>query len=181
MKTKKHNTGKPKGTGCYLTPEFYSSQAWNSCKKYARQLFYELHNGLNWDNVKRNKKIRFYTNYKELSCTQVEFCKKYKCSKQTYTDARNKLIEVGLIKITHKGGNGKEDRSKYQIFYLGGSQLPDNTIERWKLYDGDKMNWKKEIPKSKHRIGNKNQFKKGESGRARKKINTLENYTLNGV
>ena len=164
-----------KGTGIYLTPEFYSSKAWNDCGHHAHQLYFELYNGLKW--IGKGKKKQF-TNHDELGYTQTQFCKKYKVSKETYSNARNQLIRVGLISITHKGGNGRGDYTKYKLYYHEGRTLTNNDRERWKAYDGDKKNWEHEKPKSEHRIGIKNRFKKGVGGR--KKKTTLTKPPLNG-
>jgi len=169
---------RPKGTGIYLTPEFYNSKAWHDAGFNGQKLFIDLFNGLKWKGKGKKKE---YTNHDQLAFTQGEFCKKYGYVKATYTSARNKLIYVGLISMTHKGGNGKGDHSKYKLFYHDGRPLTNNDQERWRTYDGEKKNWGHEIPTSKHRIGMKTQFQKGESGRTRKKISTLSKHTLNGV
>ena len=173
---------KPKGTGIYLTPEFYNSKAWHDAGLYGQKLFIDLFNGLTWDWIKKgNKKVKEYNNHDQLGFTQVEFCKKYGCMNETYTRARNRCIYVGLISMTHKGGNGRGDYSTYKLLYHEGRLLTNNDQQRWMLYDGEKKNWGHEIPTSKHRIGMKTQFQKGESGRTRKKISTLTNDTLNGA
>ncbi len=168
---------KHKGTGIYLSPEFYNSKAWHDAGLMGQRLFIDLHNGLTWKG--KGKKME-YTNHDQLAFTQEDFCKKYGCCKETYSNARNKCIYVGLIRITHKGGNGRHDYTKYKLTYLGGHPLTNNDQERWRSYDGEKKNWGHEIPKSKHRIGIKNRFEKGKGGRVKKKIPTLSNPTLNG-
>ena len=180
------NFEKYKGVGIYLTPEFYNSKAWNFAGINGQRLFIELHNRIRHDWVTRNvkgkrQKVKEYTNHDELAFTQHQFCKKYGCSNETYTRARNRNIECGLIRITHKGGNGRGDYTTYKLCYLGGNPLPNGDQERWRMYGADGKNWAYEIPKSKHRIGIKNRFQKGESGRTRKKIPTLSNDTLNGA
>ena len=169
---------KYKGTGIYLTPEFYNSRAWHDAGFYGQKLFFDLFNGLFWKVTRKHGKQ--YTNHDELAFTQADFCKKYNCCKETYTKARNRLIYVGLIRITHKGGNGRKDYNTYKLCYHEGRALTNNDQERWRSYDGEKKNWGHEIPKSKHRIGIKNRFEKGKGGRVKKKIPTLSNPTLNG-
>ena len=164
---------KPKGTGIYLTPEFYNSNAWRHAGLYGQRLFLDLHNGINWTG--KGKKQEF-TNHAELSFTQDDFMEKYGCCKATYTAARDNLIYTGLIRMTHKGGNGRGDFSKYKLCYLGGKPLPNNDQQRWMLFDGEKKNWGHEIPKSPHRIGIKNRFEKGVGG----KKPTLSKPPLNG-
>jgi len=166
---------KHKGTGIYLTPEFYNSRAWHDAGFYGQKLFIDLYNGLTWKG--KGKKLE-YTNHDELAFSQDDFCDKYGCCKETYTKWRNRLIYVGLIRITHKGGNGRGDYSKYKLCYHGGRPLTNNDQQRWMMYDGEKKNWGHEIPKSKHRIGINNRFEKGKGGR--KKIPTLSKPPLNG-
>ena len=167
-----------KGYGLYLSPELFNSRAWNDIGIYGHRLFFELHKGLKYKRTKKNGVQ--YTNNGELSFKQDEFCKKYGCCKATYTKARNELIRVGLIRITHKGGNGKGDYTTYKLTYCGNANpLPNNDSPRWKFYDGENKHWENEIPKSKHKIGNRTRWKKGESGR--KKISTLSKHTLNGT
>ena len=170
------NFKKYKGIGIYLTPEFYNSKAWNYAGINGQRLFIELHNGVKYNRSKKRGKE--YTNHTELAFTQQQFCKKYECSNETYTRARNRLIECGLARITHKGGNGRGDYTTYKLCYLGGDFLPNGEQERWRCFGVDEKNWAYEIPKSKHRIGIKNRFQKGESGRTRKKKPTLTNDTL---
>ena len=177
---------KYKGLGLYLSPELENSKAWNDAGEYGRKLFWCLHNGLKWTRLKdknTGKEVKEYSNHMELAFTQAEFCNKYKCHKQTYTNARNRLIYVGLIRITHKGGNGRGDYTKYQLFYQNGDVLSVDEegkypYVRWRHYPEE--NWKVEIPTSKHRIGIKNRFEKGECGRHRKKKPTLSKPPLNG-
>lgn len=175
-----NSINKFKGFGIYISPELFNSKAWNNIGIYAHKLFIELHNGLRY---KRNKKDGVnFTNNGELSFKQAEYCKKHRCCKETYTKARNELIKVGLIRITHRGGNGKGDYTTYKLTYCNNTHpLPNNDTPRWKHYDGEKNNWEKEIPKSKHKVGINTRFKQGESGRYRNKSSTLSKPTLNGT
>jgi len=167
-----------KGYGLYISSELQSSRAWNDIGIRSHRLFFDLHNGLRY---KRSKKKGIqYINNGELFFTEKQYCEKYNCSKQVYTYAKNDLIRVGLIRMTHRGGNGKGDYSTYKLTYLSNtSPLPNNDRPRWKFYPEE--NWENEIPKSKTIVGNKSRFKKGESGRNRKKISTLSKHTLNST
>ena len=174
---------KYKGLGLYLSPELENSKAWQDIGEYGRKLFFCLHNGLRWKRIKQNgKMVKEYTNHMELAFTQDDFCKKYGCCKETYTQARNRLIKVGLARITHKGGNGRKDYTKYQLFYQNNNPLSADEegkypYVRWRHYPEE--NWGDEIPKTKHRIGIKNRFEKGKGGRVKKKKSTLSKHTLN--
>ena len=59
---------------------------------------------LRWT-TKRKKKQ--YTNNGEVSFTEVDFKKRFNCCSATYLKARNQLIEVGIAKITYRGGMGR--------------------------------------------------------------------------
>ena len=165
-----------KGYGLYISPELFNSRAWNDIGIYAHRLFFELHNGLRYKRTKKNDTE--FTNHDELSFTQVQFCDKYGCVNDTYTNARNRLIYVGLARITHKGGNGRGDYTKYKLCYMNNVPLPNDDQARWRSYDDENKNWGHEIPTSKHRIGINHRFEKGECGRHRKKKPTLSKPPL---
>ena len=154
---------KSKGTGIYFTPQFWWSKAWQDCGENARELFFCLYNSINWTSSKKHGKQ--FTNHDQLVYTQAQFKEKYGCCNQTYTKARNQLIQVGLIRITYRGGNGRGDMTRYKLTYLGGESLPNGDDERWRLYDGEKYTWEEDIPKSRSKIGVKTRWKKGECGR----------------
>ena len=61
------------------------------------------------------------------------------CS-ETYLRARNLLIEVGLIKLQHRGGMTRGDRAKYRLLFVKGVFLEH---QRWTRYPRE--NWKNEI------------------------------------
>ena len=163
--------------GLYISPELECSKAWNDAGLYGQRLFYCLHNGIRYKRTKKNGVM--FTNHDELAFTQAEFMEKYSCCKETYTSAKKQLIHVGLARITHHGGKGKNDFTKFKLCYLNDNPLPNNDMPRWKFYDGDKKNWGNEVQKSKHGIGKKHRFEKGKGGR--KKISTLSKPTLNGT
>ena len=99
--------------------------------------------------------------------------RRFNSTKQTYLNARNKLIESGLIKQTYRGGMCRGDRAKYKLLYLNDVPISE---QRWRKYPD--QNWLHEIPKVKKLIvGKKTQFTKGKTGR--KKNSTLFNSTLN--
>ena len=80
------------------------------------------------------------------------------------------MIEVGLIKITYRGGFARGDMNTYELL-LNSEMVPQHK-QRWREYP--KKNWKHEIPKVKdYAVGRKTRFKK--------KNNTLKNKTLNGT
>ena len=104
---------------------------------------------------------------KERRFQLYEFKKQGLGASQTYLNARNKLIEVGLIKITYEGGMAKGDMNKYKLLWIDG----DKHLEmRWKRYPDE--NWKHEVPcKKDNMVGIGTRFKKS--------ISTLKNKTLN--
>ena len=71
------------------------------------------------------------------------------------------MIEVGLIKLTYRGGMGSGDMTKYKILAL--MNLPKDE-QRWLKYP--EMNWQSDIPTAKGlTIGKSTRFKKGQSAR----------------
>jgi len=148
--------------GQWYNNDLYFSPAYQSLPKSARNLFHCLMNELKWTKGKGiySKKREFTTNG-DVSYTVVQFKKKFGVVSQTYFDARDKLIEVGLIKMTYRGGMGQGDMAKYKILAL--TDLPTKE-EKWREYP--KRNWKSDIPKAKgHTVGKETRWKKGQSGR----------------
>jgi len=141
-------------------------------------LLHDLFNELRFDYVritgKKNKEKRF-TNNGEISFTEIQFKQRHEYTSTTYLKARNQLIEVGLIKQTHKGGKCRGDMAKYKILCINGVLQSER---RWEKYP--KKNWERDIPKKENNLVGKNtQWKKGNSGR--KKKPTLLKYSLNGT
>jgi hypothetical protein len=155
--------------GFYYTNDVWFSPAYQSLSNATRDLLQCMLTEFRRKHVKPPKSNRFsyewiVTNNNEISFTEVDFKKLTgKCS-STYLKARNKLIEVGFIKLIYRGGFGIGDRAKYRIFV--GTNLKANK-ERWRRYP-DKS-WAHEIPKPKEQlVGVKTQWKKGQSGRKTK-------------
>ena len=105
-----------------------------------------------------------WTNNGDLSFTEIQFKNQYEVCSSTYLNARNKLIEVGLIKQTYRGGMCRGDMAKYKLLFVN-DIFPSE--ERWKKYPEE--NWAHEKPKRKKQlVGVKTQWKKGQSGRKKK-------------
>ena len=161
-----------KGGGAWYPNEVWYSDAYHDLNLSGRELFHCLRTELRYSG--KGKKRRFINNG-ELSYTETSFKKQYGYCSSTYLKARNKLIEVGFIKQTYRGGNCRGDRAKYKILVC--TSLPVRE-ERWRRYP--KENWAHEIPKiKKQSIGKNTRWKKGQSGR-KKKDSTLLNRDLNG-
>ena len=144
--------------GVWMTNELFFSPAYQALPKSSMNLFHCLMNELRFTK-KRGKRI--FTNNGELSLTEIQFKEKFKCTSQTYLNARDKLIEVGLIRLKYRGGMGRGDMTKYKILAL--TDLPKDE-QRWLKYPG--MDWISDIPKSKGlTIGKETRWKKGQSGR----------------
>ena len=141
-----------------MTNALFFSPAYQALSKSSINLFHCLMNELRFTK-KRGK--RNFTNNGELSLTEIQFKEKFKCTSQTYLNARDKLIEVGLIRLKYRGGMGRGDMTKYKILAL--TDLPKDE-QRWLKYPG--MDWISDIPKSKGlTIGKETRWKKGQSGR----------------
>jgi hypothetical protein len=140
------------------------SEAYQSLPPSAVNLMMCFYTELRWS--KKNKKKRRILNNSEISFSEYEFKKNNLGASQTYLNARDKLIEVGFIKLTYRGGMAKGDMNQYKLLWV------DDVIHkdmRWKRYPNE--NWKHEIPKIKdYIVGRKTQFKK--------KLSTLQNDTL---
>ena len=145
------------------------SAAWQRLTPAAQNLFFAMVSEARFTFDKKNKKNpKEHTNNGKISFCEKQFKESGLGASQTYLNARNLLIEVGFIKMIHRGGLGKGDRSKYQLFYL--HDVSHHKM-RWKLYP--KKNWKHEIPKEKDTlVGVKTRFKKKP---------TLKDKTLNGT
>ena len=156
------------------TNELYFSPAYQSLSKSARNLFHCFMNELRFTKGKY-RKPSIYTNNGDISFTVVQFKEMFGVTSQTYFNARDNLIEVGLTKQTYRGGMGRGSMAKYKVLAL--TYLP-KAEERWRDYPN--RNWKSEIPKSKgSSVGKETRWKKGQSGRKTKA--TLQKYTLNGT
>jgi hypothetical protein len=155
-----------KGFTYIITNRLYWSPAYQSLTKSAKNLMWCMYPELKWTGT-RKKKTFSYTNNGKIAFTEPEFKKQGLGASQTYIDARNKLIEVGFIKITYEGGMAKGDMNKYKLLWIDG--VPD-LQRRWKRYPDE--NWKHEVPcKKDNMVGRDTRFKKS--------ISTLKNKTLN--
>ena len=156
-----------KGFSILLNNKLYWSKAYQSLTLSARNLLWCMFAELKYTGS-RKKKTFAYTNNGKISFTEYEFKNQGLGVSGTYLNARNKLIEVGFIKITYQGGMARGDMNKYELLFIEGVKVDD---KRWKRYP--KENWKHEIPKVKD-------FAVGRGTRFKKKNNTLKNKTLNG-
>ena len=144
--------------GVLITNELFLSPSYQCLSKSSRNLFHCLMNELRFTRI-RGK--RTYTNNGEVSLTEIQFKERFKCTSQTYLNARNQLIEVGLIRSKYRGGMGRGDMAKYEILAL--TDLPKDE-QRWLKYPG--RDWISDISKSKGlTIGKETRFKKGQSAR----------------
>ena len=157
-----------KGFSILLNNKLYWSKAYQSLTLSARNLMWCMVAELKFSGS-RTKKTFEYTNNGKISFTEYEWKEQGLGASATYLKARNKLIEVGFIKITYRGGMARGDMNKYELLFIEGVKVDD---KRWKRYP--KENWKHEIPKVKD-------FAVGRETRFKKKNNTLKNKTLNGT
>ena len=146
--------------------ELYWSKAYQSLTLSGRNLMMCFYTELRW--LGKGKKKQF-TNNGNVSFTEAEFkANRLGCS-ATYIKARNQLIKVGFIKVTHRGGMGKGVRNLYKLLWCGGAL---HSEMRWKRYPDE--NWEQEIPKVKdYIVGRETRFKKSKP--------TLQKHTLNGT
>ena len=149
--------------------ELYWSDAYQSLTRSARNLMICLYTELRWTKIKRKRRKKKFLNNGSVSFTEVEFKEQGLGCSQTYLNARNQLIEVGLIKMTYRGGMTRGDMSKYKLLFTQDIYLHER---RWRKYPHE--NWKHEIPKRKTTmVGRETRFKKIKP--------TLKNHTLNGT
>ena len=161
--------------GFYYTNQLWFSAAYQKLTLNARNLLQIFITELKYKRQKsKDGDEKVWTNNGEVSCTESEYRGLTGCASNTYLSARNQLIEFGLIKQIHRGGEHRGDRSKYKVFISPNGRSIES--ERWREYPN--KNWKHEIPKSKKQlIGNDTQWKKGECGR--KINNTLKDERVN--
>ena len=145
--------------GCFYRNDVWFSPTYQRLTNSARDLLQCL-----WTEIIKREIRKEWKEFKNgnLSFTEGEYKQLTgKCS-ATFLNARNLLIEVGFIEITHRGGSCRGDRAMYKILF-GIKNMPPSK-EKWRRYP--KENWADEIPKSKGlTIGKKTQWKKGQSGR----------------
>ena len=144
----------------------YWSEAYQSLNISARNLMMCFQTELRWTGKSKNRTI---TNNGKISFSEAEFKFNKLGASQTYINARNKLIEVGFIKVTYRGGMARGDMNQYELLRVDGVA---HDKMRWKRYP--KESWEHKIPKVKdYAVGRKTRFKKIN--------NTLEDETLNGA
>ena len=151
-----------------LTNRLYWSKAYQSLAPSSRNLMWCFISELKFTGSRKKKTFSF-TNNGKISFTEREFKTNGLGASGTYINARNKLIEVGFIKVTYRGGMARGDMNKYKLLWV------DGVIEserRWKKYPEE--NWKHEIPTIKDYIV-------GRNTRFKKKKNTLIKDSLNGT
>tara|TARA_Y100001970_G_C14200151_1_gene840631 strand:- start:257 stop:853 length:597 start_codon:yes stop_codon:yes gene_type:complete len=152
-----------------MNEKLWWSPAWQKLTPAAKNLFFAMISEarFSFEKVKR-KKVKEHTNNGRISFCEISFKKAGLGASQTYLNARNQLIEVGFIKMIHRGGIGRGNRAKYQLLYL--HDVAHHKM-RWKRYPDE--NWQHEIPKEKNNmIGIKTRFKRKP---------TLSNKALNGM
>jgi len=152
---------------CYFTYShiLYWSAAYQSLPISSRNLLQCMIAELRWEKRKKSRALN-YTNNGQISFTEVEFkFNELGCS-ETYLRARNKLVEVGLIRITKRGGMTRGDMNQYKLLFIDGVTLDE---QRWRMYPH--KNWKDDIPERKDTLVGLE---------TRKNINpTLKNVTHN--
>ena len=144
--------------GCFYRNDMWFSPAYQCLPRAARDLLQCLYTEINKANVKgkwkefRNGEISFIeSQYTELTG---------RC-KQTYITSRNLLIEVGFIRMTHRGGACRGDRAMYRVLFCNDVLIKH---QRWRSYLKEKS--ANEIPKSRGlTIGKDTRWKRGQSGR----------------
>ena len=144
----------------------YWSEAYQALNVSARNLMMCFQTELRWTGKGKNRTI---TNNGEISFSEAEFKFNKLGASQTYINARNKLIEVGFIEVTYRGGMARGDMNKYRLLWV--DDIAHDEM-RWKRYPEE--NWAHEIPRVKdYAVGRNTRFKKIN--------NTLEDETLNGA
>ena len=151
-----------------MTNRLYWSKSYQALSPAAKNLMWCLYSELRFTGSRKKKNFS-YTNNGKISFTEREFKANRLGASATYIEARNKLIEVGLIKVTYRGGMARGDMNKYKLLWIEGVRESEC---RWKRFP--KENWKHEIPKIKD-------YTVGKGTRFKKKKNTLTKDSLNGT
>ena len=76
------------------------------------------------------------TNNGKISFSEIEFKFNKLGASQTYINARNKLIEVGFIKVTYRGGMARGDMNQYKLLWVDGVAHDEM---RWKRYPKESL------------------------------------------
>ena len=123
--------------GCYYRNEVWFSPAYQALPNSSRDLLQCLYTELRRGAISVGKKKGWeILNNGEVSFTEIDFKKLTGRSSETYKKSRNKLIEVGFIRQTYRGGNYRADRSRYEL--LIETKLPRDR-ERWRRYPLEKF------------------------------------------
>ena len=155
-----------RNAGFIFKAELLFSDAYVDLPKSGRDLLHCLVFELKFVKNKRTGRYS-YPNNRSVSFTEIQFKEEFGYASNTYITARNRLINNGLIKQTHRGGMCRGDMATYKILIT--PDLRESEL-RWLRYP--KQNWEKEIPKNKNTlVGVKTRFKSKP---------TLINSTLNG-
>ena len=145
--------------GCFYRNDVWFSPAYQKLSLSARDLLQCLYTEISKAKIKKDW-IAFKNG--ELSFTEPEYKQLTGRCSSTYLNARNQLIEVGFIEMTHRGGSCRGDRAMYKILFEIGGMSEEK--EKWRRYPDE--SWKDMIPKSRGMtIGSKTRWKKGQSGR----------------
>ena len=145
--------------GCFYRNDVWFSPAYQKLTNAARDLLQCLYTEISKAKVKKHW-VEFKNG--ELSFTELEYKQLTGRCSSTYLNARNQLIEVGFIEMTHRGGSCRGDRAMYKILFGIGNMSEEK--EKWRRYPAE--NWKNMIPKSRGMtIGIKTRWKKGQSGK----------------
>lgn len=151
--------------GGYYINEFWFSDAYQSLTKTSRDLLQCFYTELEKEYIKipsKRKKEWVIKNNGSISFTEIQYKKLTGRCSQNYLDSRNQLIKTGIIQQTYRGGNGKGDMAKYKLLFVKGVSSDQ---QRWKSYP--KKDWSHKIPTiRKQSIGNRTQWRKGESGKS---------------
>ena len=121
-----------------LDNKLYWSEAYQALNISARNLMMCFYTELRWTGKGRNKT---FLNNGKISFSEAEFKFNKLGASQTYINARNKLIEVGFIKVTYRGGMARGDMNQYKLLWIVGVKQDEM---RWKRYPNE--NWADEIP-----------------------------------
>ena len=149
--------------------KFYWSPAVQSLTRKQMNLLMCLISELRFEKIMKKTK---WLNNGHVGFTETMFVKKKLGSKNTYLKARNKLIEVGLIRQTYQGGMVKGNYSRYKIL-VPKRGVPEDE-QRWRDYP--EKNWKDDIPTAKNnKVGFDTRFKKKNST---PKLNGVKRFIL---
>ena len=115
-----------------LDNKFYWSKAFQSLTKKAQNLLFCMIAELRFTGKRKSKKKPFkYINNGKISFSETEFFKQGLGASETYKFAKKQLIELGLIKITYRGGFARGYMNTYELL-LNSEMVPQHK-QRWRL------------------------------------------------